>query len=141
MAYANNKQTIADGRITLYQRDDVKDAIWQCRITVKGVRGYVKRTTGEKDFHKAAIVAIKLLGEIDHRIISDQPLSPSTFKAVAAQFLKAAKTRMDEGRSSEGRYPISSIPTPFISRSGFAPPSGATELRHPDGRRVPCQGH
>ena len=41
MAYANNKQTIADGRITLYQRDDVKDAIWQCRITVKGVRGYV----------------------------------------------------------------------------------------------------
>ena len=104
MAYANNKQTIADGRITLYQRDDVKDAIWQCRITVKGVRGYVKRTTGEKDFHKAAIVAIKLLGEIDHRIISDQPLSPSTFKAVAGQFIKAAKTRMDEGRSSEGRY-------------------------------------
>jgi hypothetical protein len=39
MAYANNKQTIADGRITLYQRDDVKDAIWHCRITVKGVRG------------------------------------------------------------------------------------------------------
>jgi len=104
MVYANNRQTIADGRITLYQRDDVKDAIWQCRITVKGVRGYVKRTTGEKDFHKAAIVAIKLLGEIDHRIISDQPLSPSTFKAVAGQFIKAAKTRMDEGRSSEGRY-------------------------------------
>ena len=104
MAYANNRQTIADGRITLYQRDDVKDAIWQCRITVKGVRGYVKRTTGEKDFNKAAILAIKLLGEIDHRIVSDQPLSPSTFKAVAGQFIKAAKTRMDEGRSSEGRY-------------------------------------
>jgi hypothetical protein len=82
----------------------VKEATWQCRITVKGVRGYVKRTTGEKDFHKAAIVAIKLLGEIEHRIVTDQPLSPSTFKAVAGQFIKAAKTRMDEGRSSEGRY-------------------------------------
>jgi len=104
MAYANNKQSIADGRITLYQRDDVKDAIWHCRITVKGVRGYVKRTTAEKDFHRAAIVAIKLLGEIEHRIVTDQPLSPSTFKSVASEFIKAAKTRMDEGRSSEGRY-------------------------------------
>ena len=74
MAYANNKQIIADGRITLYQRDDVKDAIWQCRIPFKGVRGYIKRTTGEKDFYKAAVFAIKLLGEIEHRIITDQPL-------------------------------------------------------------------
>ena len=104
MAYANNKQIIADGRITLYQRDDVKDAIWQCRIPFKGVRGYIKRTTGEKDFHKAAVVAIKLLGEIEHRIVTDQPLSPSTFKSVAGEFIKAAKTRMDEGRSSAGRY-------------------------------------
>ena len=104
MAYANNKQVIADGRITLYQREDVKDAVWQCRITFKGVRGYVKRTTGEKDFHKAAVVAIKLLGEIEHRIVSDQPLRASTFKAVAGEFIKAAKTRMDEGRSSAGRY-------------------------------------
>ena len=101
MAYANNKQVIADGRITLYQREDVKGSVWQCRITFKGVRGYVKRTTGEKDFHKAAVVAIKLLGEIEHRIVTDQPLSPSTFKSVAGEFIKAAKTRMDEGRSSD----------------------------------------
>lgn len=104
MAYANNKQIIAGGRITLYQREDVMDTIWQCRIRAKGVRDYVKRTTGKKDFREACVVAIKLLGEIEHRIKSDQPLRPSTFKAVAGLYLKNAKTRMEEGRSSAGRY-------------------------------------
>ncbi len=39
MAYANNKVVIADGRITLYQREDVKDPVWQCRIAMNDVRG------------------------------------------------------------------------------------------------------
>ncbi len=43
MAHADNQVKIADGRITLYQRDDVKDGQWQCRMSVKGHKGYLVR--------------------------------------------------------------------------------------------------
>jgi CO dehydrogenase/acetyl-CoA synthase alpha subunit len=34
MPHALQQYVIADGKITLYQRDDVKDGIWQCRMTI-----------------------------------------------------------------------------------------------------------
>jgi hypothetical protein len=40
MAHAKDQVSVADGQITLYRRDDVKDPTWQCRIRVKGHRGY-----------------------------------------------------------------------------------------------------
>ncbi len=103
MPYANNKMTLADGRITLYQRDDVKNPVWQCRITMKTVRGYIKRSTGETDITRATMAAIKLLGELEHRSANDQPLSAKKFKDVAAAYLRDAQTRWKEGRNSEGR--------------------------------------
>ena len=104
MPYANNKLVLADGRITLYQRDDVALGVWQCRIPMKGVRGYIKRSTGETDIAKATVNALKLLGELEHRSSSNQPLRGQSFKNVAASYLREAKTRWDEHKSSEGRY-------------------------------------
>ena len=104
MPYANNKVPLADGRITLYQRDDVKNPVWQCRITMKTVRGYIKRSTGETDITRATMAAIKLLGELEHRSANDQPLSAKKFKDVAAAYLRDAQTRWKEGRNSLGRY-------------------------------------
>jgi hypothetical protein len=106
MPYANNKMVLADGRITLYLRDDVKNPVWQCRITMKTVRGYIKRSTGETDVTRATMVAIKLLGELEHRSANDQPLSAKRFKDVAAAYLRDAHTRWKEGRNSQGRYNI-----------------------------------
>ena len=48
-----NPCQIADGRITLYQRDDVRDGIWQCSLPAKGVRGYITRSTGLTDLDEA----------------------------------------------------------------------------------------
>jgi integrase len=106
MPYANNKMVLADGRITLYLRDDVKNPVWQCRITMKSVRGYIKRSTGETDPTRATMVAIKLLGELEHRSANDQPLSAKRFRDVAAAYLRDAHTRWKEGRNSQGRYNI-----------------------------------
>ena len=53
MAHAKDQVSIADGQITLYRRDDVKDPTWQCRIRVEGHRGYIRWTTGQKDLAKA----------------------------------------------------------------------------------------
>ena len=53
MAHAQNMTSIGDGRIKLYQRDDVKNAVWQCRIKMKGYRVPIRRTTEETDFERA----------------------------------------------------------------------------------------
>ena len=45
MAHAQNMTSIGDGRIKLYQRDDVKNAVWQCRIKMKGYRVPIRRTS------------------------------------------------------------------------------------------------
>src|SRR5271155_5210629 len=106
MTYASKQEAVADGRITLYQRADVRDGVWQCRIPMKGVRGYIKRSTKETDFERAKTAAIKLLGQLEQREAQNQPLRPQTFKAVAASFLREAETRWKEGRSSQGRYEL-----------------------------------
>ena len=52
MAHAKDQVSIADGQITLYRRDYVKDPTWQFHIRVNGHRGYIRRTTGQKDLEK-----------------------------------------------------------------------------------------
>ena len=64
MAHAKDQVSIADGQITLYRRDDVRDALWQCRIKMKGHRGYIRRSTGQKELEKAEQAAWQILGEL-----------------------------------------------------------------------------
>jgi integrase len=106
MSHAQNQVKIADGRITLYQRDDVSLGVWQCRITMKGQTGYVRRSTGETDLDRAKDVALQVLGELNQRRVQNLPIRRKTFKEVAAAFLKDAETKMQEGRNSEGRHSI-----------------------------------
>ena len=73
MAHADNQVKIADGRITLYQRDDVKDGQWQCRMSVKGHKGYVRRSTGETDLDKAKERSLQILGELHQRMVQNLP--------------------------------------------------------------------
>jgi hypothetical protein len=107
MPHADNQQIIADGKITLYQRDDVKDAPWQRRIRIKGYSGYVRRSTGESDFDRAKEASLQILGELNQRAArSLPPLRKKTFAEIAAAFLSDAETRWREGRNSEGCYSI-----------------------------------
>ena len=47
-----------DGRVILYQRPDVKNPKWQCRISVQGSTGYKIFSTKESDQRKAERVAL-----------------------------------------------------------------------------------
>ena len=106
MAHAQNQQIIANGKITLYQRDDVRDGRWHCRIKMKGHSGYVRRSTGEIEFEPAKEAALLILGELNQRVAQSLPLRKKTFAEVAASYLKDAETRWKEGRNSEGRFLI-----------------------------------
>lgn len=87
MSHALHQYVIADGKITLYQRDDVKDGIWQCRMTIKGNRGYVRRSTGETSLEKAKEVALQILGELMPSKTQNLPMTRKTFAEVAAGYL------------------------------------------------------
>jgi integrase len=106
MAHAQKQVKIANGRITLFLREDVKEAIRQCRITAKGIRGYIHRSTGERELEAAKERALQLLGEIGQRQSQNLPLRKKTFAEVAASFLKDCETKWQEGRNSEGRFMI-----------------------------------
>ena len=104
MAHAKDQVSIADGQITLYRRDDVRDALWQCRIKMKGHRGYIRRSTGQKELEKAEHAAWQILGELTQRTAQNLPLKNKNFTEVASSFLRDAETRFREGRTSEGRF-------------------------------------
>ena len=46
-------KTFRDGLIYLYQRSDFKKPTWMCRVKIPGGKGYVNRSTGTGDEHKA----------------------------------------------------------------------------------------
>ena len=48
-----------DGRVILYQRPDVLNPKWQCRISVQGSIGYKVFSTKESDQRKAERVALE----------------------------------------------------------------------------------
>ena len=106
MPHALHQYVLADGKITLYQRDDVKNPLWQCRILIKGNRGYVRRSTGEAELERAKEVALQILGELKQRKAQNLPMTRKTFAEVAAGYLKDAETRWKEGRNSAGRHAI-----------------------------------
>ncbi len=106
MVHAKNQTKILGGQITLYQRDDLKDPAWHMRVRIKGHKGYVRRTTGETDLAKATDKALTIYGELNERKAQAIPLLKKNFAEIADSFVREAKSRMEEGRSSAGRYEI-----------------------------------
>jgi len=78
MSHAANQVKIAEGQINLYQRDDVKDGVWQCRMNLKGHKGYVRRSTGETDLDRAKERSLQILGELNQRQSQNLPISRKT---------------------------------------------------------------
>ena len=90
MPHALQQHVIADGKITLYQREDVKVGLWHCRMIVKGHRGYVRRSTGETDLEKAKEVSLQIPGELKQRKSRNLPMDP--------QNLRRGRRRISQGR-------------------------------------------
>lgn len=106
MVHAKNQTKILGGQITLYQRDDLKDATWHMRVRIEGHKGYVRRATRETSLAKATDKALLIYGELNERKAQSIPLQKKNFAEIADSFAREAKSRMEEGRSSAGRYEI-----------------------------------
>lgn len=80
MAHAEQQVKIADNKITLHQRDDVREE------------------------------ALQMPGEMNQRQHQSQsqnlPIRRKTFAEIATSFLKDVETKWKEGRNSQGRYEL-----------------------------------
>ena len=110
MTHARDQIKIADGRITLYKRDDVKDDIWHCRIKMLSKKTYIRRSTGEVDFNKASEKSFEILGELKEREKNNLPLSKRSFNEVCNSYLRGIELDLKNQRISRTRHRfISSI--------------------------------
>ena len=94
--HAVNQTTIAGGRITLYQRDDVKNAVWHCRMRLPGISGYIRRSTDTSVLKEAEEKALQILGELTQKQAHNLPIKKKTFSEIATSYLKDAQTRLAE---------------------------------------------
>ena len=65
-------KTFREGAIYLYQRSDFKKPTWLCRVKVPGGKGYVTRSTGTGDEHKAFKFADDLCNQMLVKLLTGE---------------------------------------------------------------------
>lgn len=80
MGFYANKRTLRDGRILLFQRSDTKGAIWQMRLRVPGIKGYVPLSTKTSDEYEARQIAEDKFYELRKRAEVGLPTKTKTFR-------------------------------------------------------------
>ena len=76
-----------DGRVILYQRPDVKNPKWQCRISVQGSTGYKIFSTKESDQRKAERVALDRYQDLYFKVRDGGSLNGKPFNEVYSEWL------------------------------------------------------
>jgi integrase len=85
-----------DGRIILYQRPDVKNPKWQCRISVSGSTGYKIFSTKETDQRLAERIALDRYEELYFKVRSGGFLKGRPFNVVAKEWIETFGTEPGE---------------------------------------------
>jgi len=63
----------------MYLRSDVASAVWQCRLNVRGIRGYIRKSTGYSSRGDAESFAIDLFDDLNYRIKHHMALESPSF--------------------------------------------------------------
>jgi hypothetical protein len=99
--------TLYDGKLVLFQREDVQSAVWHARMSFpKHHKGYVHRSTNKTDLEDAKLKAVVLYAEFEQRLVQNLPIRRVTFKEVGSLFLQDAHRRHTEGIRSIGRTQV-----------------------------------
>ncbi len=80
MAFYENKQSLRDGRILLFQRGDTKGGTWHMRLRIAGATGYIKEATGTSVLAEAHQIANDKYDDLRNLVKSDLSTKPPTFK-------------------------------------------------------------
>lgn len=79
MSFYSDETDILGGRGKLYRRNGVKKPIWQCRLNIRGKKGYVVRSCGTTDYEDALVYARNLYEDLSFRVRQKLPLQRRSF--------------------------------------------------------------
>lgn len=76
----------------MYQRSDVVSSVWQCRLNVRGIRGYIRKSTGSISRGQAEAFATDLFDDLNYRLKHHMALvSPSFRDFISDEWLPYAE--------------------------------------------------
>lgn len=90
--YVNQVDIRGDGRIVLYQREGLKQPLWQCRIRVPNATGYKVVSTRTANQRDAERFAINLFEDLYIHVRSGGSVQSRTFKQVFSEWKKHVTT-------------------------------------------------
>jgi len=79
MAFYDRKEWLRDGRVLIYTTAGAKSAVWQMRLNVRGVTGYITKSTKTRNLGEAARVAEDEFDRLQARIREGAPIKDWTF--------------------------------------------------------------
>ena len=85
-----------DGKVILYQRPDVKNPKWQCRISVAGATGYKRFSTKETDRRRAERVALDVYEELYFKVRRGGSLHGKPFNILFQEWVETYPTELNQ---------------------------------------------
>lgn len=92
MTFYRDQQILFDGDCLLYRRADNVNPVWQMRLKVDGVKGYVIRSSKTKDYAKAVVAAKKQLDALNRKVAAGIPIKDWTFARHWEDWFRRKKT-------------------------------------------------
>ena len=95
-SFIQNERKLCGGRVMLYQRTDVKNAVWQCRISFPK-QPAIRHSLSTTDEREAEQAAKKLYDDYKHRF--DRGLAPrrKKFEEVLDEYLLYLAQEVESG--------------------------------------------
>ncbi|CAA7614679.1 conserved hypothetical protein [Magnetospirillum sp. LM-5] len=92
---------ILGGSIALYQRLYMGTQTWTARYKIRGMKGYLTKTTGKRDLAEAKEVALEKHAELTADFRRGIPIRSRTFKLAVNAYLEDLQTAVLTGRATE----------------------------------------
>ncbi len=106
-AFYEDKHTIRDGRVLLFRRKGNTRKIWQCRVKLMGLKGYVTKSTGTHIYEEAVEFSGDLFDDLRQKVKDRRPLKKHLFMDVYKIWiatLHVTQSRFDYHEKTAGRY-------------------------------------
>ncbi|MBC2663489.1 tyrosine-type recombinase/integrase [Novosphingobium flavum] len=117
-ATVTQSKTFRDGVIYLYQRSDFKKPTWMCRVKVPGGKGYVNRSTGTGDEHKAFKFADDLYNQLLVKSLTGEAPVGKRIGPVIDAYVKRLEPQKDR-LSIHYKILLMKRVKPFLDRKTF----------------------
>jgi len=136
--YELNRRVYRGGDVVIYQRPNLKDPKWQCRVHVPGGTGYVIKSTKTKDEFEARRFAEELWEDLRHKVRSGGKVKSKSVSKLFAEFESFyQQTATTPRRFEDVTGHLKTYIIPFLAKRPIESIDSNTVVEYTDWRRKP----